>query len=73
MEPIFNEKIVKKWYLWVRKQCTMHYSRLKSQHLWLLFMNSSHKPPEMRAQKKKKGVKRGRERGSNPFLDSALN
>ena len=20
--PIFNEKIVKKWYLWIRKQCT---------------------------------------------------
>ena len=32
----------------------MHYSRLKSQHLRLLFMNNSRKPPETRAKKKKK-------------------
>ena len=46
----------------------MHYSLLKSQHLWLLFMNNSRKPPETRA-KKKKMVKRGRERGSKPPLN----
>ena len=45
----------------------MHYSRLKSQHLQLLFMNNSRKPPETRA--KKKRVKRGRERGSKPPLN----
>ena len=43
----------------------MYYSRLKSQPLWLLwllFMNSSCKPPETRAKKKeKKRVKCGRE------------
>ena len=36
----------------------IHYSRLKSQHLQLLFINSNHKPPEMHAKKKKKGKTR---------------
>ena len=36
----------------------MHYSWSKSQHLQLLFMNSSCKPPKMRAKKKKKGKMR---------------
>ena len=42
----------------------MHYSWLKSQHLRLLFMNSSRKPPETSEKKKKKKrrrVKRGHE------------
>ena len=55
MKSIFNEKIVKKWYLWVRKQCTNILFTVESQHLQLLFMNSSHKPPETHAKKKKKG------------------
>ena len=53
MKSIFNEKIVKKWYLWVRKQCTDILFTVKSQHLQLLFMNSNHKPPETHAKKKK--------------------
>ena len=35
----------------------MHYSRLKSQHSWLPFINSSRKPPETHAKKKEKEKK----------------
>ena len=41
----------------------MYYSQLKSQHLQLLFMNSSHKPPEMRAKKKKKKKEKKKKKG----------
>ena len=36
---IFNEKIDKKWNLWVHKQCTNALFTGKSQHLRLLFMH----------------------------------
>ena len=36
--PIFNEKIDKKWNLWVHKQCTDALFTEKSQHLRLLFI-----------------------------------
>ena len=55
---IFNEKIDKKWNLWVHEQCTDALFTGKSQHLRLLFMhcslNSSRIPPKMREKKKKK-------------------
>ena len=55
--PIFNEKIDKKWNLWVRKQCTDALFTGKSQYLRLLFMycslNSSRIPPKTREKKKK--------------------
>ena len=59
----------------------MYYSRLKSQHLWLLwllFMNSSCKPPETRAKKKRKKKSKmwtwdvRHERGSKPPLRLGL-
>ena len=36
--PFFNEKINKKWNLWVREQCTNALFTKKSQHLRLLFI-----------------------------------
>ena len=36
--PIFNEKVVKKWNLWVHKQYMMHCLLQKSQYLRLLFI-----------------------------------
>ena len=60
--PIFNEKIDKKWNLWVHKQYTNTLFTGKSQHLRLLFMqqciNSNHIPPKTRKKKKKKNAKR---------------
>ena len=62
VEPIFNEKVAKKWNLWVYKQYTMHCLRQKSQHLRLLFieqyMNSNRVLPKR--VKKKKNAKRRR-------------
>ena len=56
MGPIFNEKVAKKWNLWIHKQYTMHCLRQKSQHLRLLFieqyMNSNRVLPK-RVKKKK--------------------
>ena len=56
MGPIFNEKVAKKWNLWVHEQYTMHCLRQKSQHLRLLFieqyMNSNRVLPK-RVKKKK--------------------
>ena len=55
--PIFNEKVTKKWNLWVHEQYIMHCLRQKSQHLWLLFIeqyiNSNRVLPK-RVKKKKK-------------------
>ena len=66
MGPIFNEKVVKKWNLWVHKQYMMHCLRQKSQHLRLLFieqyMNSNHVLPKR--VKKKKEQKRKSQTGS---------
>ena len=36
--PIFNEKVTKKWNLWVHEQYIIHCLRQKSQHLLLLFI-----------------------------------
>ena len=62
VRPIFNEKIDKKWNLWVHEQYTDALFTEKSQHLRLLFMycslNSSRIPSEMREKKKKKKTKR---------------
>ena len=56
--PIFNEKIDKKWNLWVHEQYTNALFTGKSQHLRLLFMhcslNNSRIPPKTREKKKKK-------------------
>ena len=58
MGPIFNEKVDKKWNLWVREQCTDALFTEKSQHLRPLFMhcslNSSRIPPKTREKKEKK-------------------
>ena len=57
MGPIFNEKVAKKWNLWVHEQYIMHCLRQKSQHLRLLFIeqyiNSNRVLPK-RVKKKKK-------------------
>ena len=56
MGPIFNEKIDKKWNLWVHEQYTDALFTGKIQHLRLLFMhcslNSSRIPPKTREKKK---------------------
>ena len=56
MGPIFNEKVAKKWNLWVHEQYMMHCLLQKSQHLRLLFieqyMNSNRILPK-RVKKKK--------------------
>ena len=56
--PIFNEKVAKKWNLWVHEQYIMHCLRQKSQHLRLLFieqyMNSNRVLPKRVKKKKKK-------------------
>ena len=60
MGPIFNEKVAKKWNLWVHEQYMMHCLLQKSQHLRLLFieqyMNSNRVSPK-RVKKKKKRKK----------------
>ena len=62
--PIFNEKVAKKWNLWVHKQYMMHCLLQKSQHLRLLFieqyMNSNHVLPKRVKKKKKKNKKQKR-------------
>ena len=62
MGPIFNEKVVKKWNLWVHEQYMMHYLLQKSQHLRLLFieqyMNSNCVLPKRVEKKKKQKQKR---------------
>ena len=56
--PIFNEKVAKKWNLWLHKQYMMHCLRQKSEHLRLLFieqyMNSNRVLPKRVKEKKKK-------------------
>ena len=63
MRPIFNEKVAKKWNLWVYKQYIMHCLRLKSQHLQLLFikqyMNSNRVLPKRVKKKKKRKTQTG--------------
>ena len=58
MGPIFNEKVAKKWNLWVHEQYMMHCLLQKSQHLRLLFieqyMNSNRFLPKRVKKKKKK-------------------
>ena len=39
--PIYNEKVAKKWNLWIHKQWNLCWKGEKSQILRLLFMNSS--------------------------------
>ena len=62
--PIFNEKVAKKWNLWVHEQYIMHCLRQKSQHLWLLFieqyMNSNRVLPKRVKKKKKRKEKEKR-------------
>ena len=68
--PIFNEKIAKKWNLWVYKQYIMHCLWQKSQHLWLLFIeqyiNSNRVLPKRvkKKRKEKKEQKRKTQTGS---------
>ena len=68
MEPIFNEKIVKKWYLWIREQYIQYMNTLFTVEKSTL--NSSRKPPETHAKKEKKNKKRVKrhERGSKRTL-----
>ena len=58
MGPIFNEKITKKWNLWLYEQYIMYCLLQKSQHLQLLFieqyMNSNRVSPKRVKKKKKK-------------------
>ena len=65
MGHIFNEKVDKKWNLWVREQCTDALFTEKSQHLRLLFMhcllNSNRIPPKTCENKKKKEKKKKKE------------
>ena len=67
VRPIFNEKVAKKWNLWVHKQYIMHCLRQKSQHLRLLFieqyMNSNRVlPKRMKKIKNKKQNKNAKRR-----------
>ena len=70
MGPIFNEKVAKKWNLWVHEQYIMHCLRQKSQHLKLLFieqcMNSNRVLPK-RVEKKKKNKKKQNAKGRHGF------
>ena len=80
MGPIYNEKVVKKWNLWVHEQYIMHCLRQKSQHLWLLFieqyMNSNcvlpkrveKKNAKRRKKKKTQNADMGSKRGSKHTL-----
>ena len=73
MGPIFNEKIDKKWNLWVHKQYTDALFTGKSQHLRLLFMhcslNSSRIPPKTRENKKKEKRKK-KEQNANVVYET---
>ena len=72
MGPIFNEKVAKKWTLWVHKQYMMHCLLQKSQHLRLLFieqyMNSNRVLPKRVKKKKKKKAKC--RRGSKTWIQT---
>ena len=52
--PIFNEKIDKKWNLWVREQCTDALFTKKVNICGYCSLNSSHTPPKTRENKKNK-------------------
>ena len=71
--PIFNEKVAKKWNLWVHKQYMMHCLWQKSQHLRLLFieqyMNSNHVLPKRVKKKKAKRRRVKRRRVSKLTLN----
>ena len=58
VRPIFNEKVAKKWNLWIHKQYMIHCLLQKSQHLRLLFIkqyiNSNHILTKRVKKKKKK-------------------
>ena len=70
MGSIFNEKVVKKWNLWVHEQYMMHCLLQKSQPLRLLFIeqyiNSNRVLPKRvkKKRKKKKEQKRKTQTGS---------
>ena len=72
MWSIFNKKLLKSDIYGSIYSTQIHYLRLKSQYLWLLFINSSHKSPEMHEKKKKKKKRVNayvrREHGSKPPL-----
>ena len=53
VRPIFNEKVVEKWNLWVRKQCTDHCLDEKVNICRYCSMNSSRIPPKRVRTKKK--------------------
>ena len=77
MGPIFNEKVAKKWNLWVHEQYMMHCLLQKSQHLWLLFieqyMNSNRVlPKRVKKKKKKQNADVGSKRGSKHTLSVCL-
>ena len=60
MGPIFNEKVVKKWNLWVHEQYMMHCLLQKSQPLRLLFIEqyiNSNRVLQKRVKKKRKEKK----------------
>ena len=75
VRPIFNEKVAKKWNLWVHKQYIMHCLRQKSQHLRLLFikqyMNSNRVLPKRVKKKKKKRKTQTWEENVNPNIHLA--
>ena len=75
--PIFNEKVVKKWNLWVHEQYIMYCFRQKSQHLRLLFieqyMNSNRVlPKRVKKKKKKKNAKRRRSKRGSKHTHSRI-
>ena len=71
--PIFNEKVAKKWNLWVHKQYIMHCLGQKSQHLRLLFIeqyiNSNRVLPKCVKKKKTQNAEAGGKRGSKHTLN----
>ena len=77
--PIFNEKVIKKWNLWVykHKQYIIHYLRQKNQHLLLLFIkqyiNSNHVFLKRVKKKIKKKKKQRRRENAVPKLTLFLN
>ena len=68
MGPIFNEKVAKKWNLWVHEQYMMHCLLQKSQHLRLLFIDQYMNSNAKRVKKtKKKKTKRTKTQNADGF------
>ena len=68
MGPIFNEKIDKKWNLWVHEQCIYALFIKKVNICGYYSLNSSRTPPKTRENKKKK--KKKKEQNANVVYET---